>query len=51
MNLLADLAGFDGGQLSRIMNRKSSPTLQTLRTIAAALKVDVAALLTAAPKS
>lgn len=51
MNRLADFAGFDRGHLSRIMNRKSSPTLRTLKKIAAALEVEVAELLKMPPKS
>jgi len=45
MNLLADFSGFSRGHLSRIMNRKASPTLRTLKKIAAALDIEVAALL------
>jgi len=44
MNRLADFAGVDRGNLSRIMSGKQSPTLRTLDSLAVALDVETAEL-------
>ena len=45
MNRLADFAGVNRGNLSRIMSGKQSPTLRTLDGLATALEVETAELL------
>jgi len=44
MNFLADFSGISRGYLSRIMNRKASPTVRTLKKIAEGLEVEVVEL-------
>jgi len=46
VSVLAELAGISRGHMSRLMNRKGSPTLRTLKKLAAELDVEVADLLT-----
>ncbi len=50
MNRLADAAGIAHGTMSNILNKKQSPTLNTLEKLAAALEIPLIDLFQAATK-